>query len=451
MLGVEERYEAGKELRKEYPRSTHAEFRRRGDIDPTAVLLGQDVGRIDTLVPVRHRRMAEDAFAFFRAGAALMAADLGSTTTTGLMVQASGDAHVGNFGFYGSPERDLVFDANDFDETLRASFEWDLKRLAASVVIAARDNGFDAKDQEQAALHAVREYRDAMAQFASLGLLDVWYAHYSAGRLLEQLRAAGKERKAREAEHLIEKAKAKDSRHVLRKLAEKVGGGYRIKDEPPWLVPIRSMGDLYPPDRIQALVESQFESYIDTLPANVATLARKYTFVDAALKVVGVGSVGTRCFVLLLSGRDEEDPLFLQVKEASPSVLAPRFGGDPHGHEGQRVVEVQRLMQATSDVFLGWLTGGTSGRQYYVRQLKDMKASVDISQLDPRAMRRYVGACAWTLAQSHARSGDAVTLAGYMGSGDVLAEAITEFALAYADQNRSDYKAFLRTAAEPAG
>ncbi len=449
MLGVEERYAAGKELRKEYPRSSHGEFRRREDLDSVSVLLDQDTGRIESLVPVRHQRMAEDAFAFFRAGAALMAADLGSTTTTGMMVQASGDAHIGNFGFYGSPERDLVFDANDFDETLRASFEWDLKRFAASIVIAARDNGFDAKDQEQVTLHGVREYRDSMARFASLGLLDVWYAHFSAEGLLERLRAAGKERRSREAEHLIEKAREKDSRHVLKKLAEKTDGGYRIRDDPPWLVPLRSMDDIYPGARIPALFESQFESYIDTLPENVAMLVRRYTFVDGALKVVGVGSVGTRCFIILLHGRDEDDPLFLQVKEAGPSALTPHFGPDPHGHEGRRVVEGQRMMQATSDVFLGWLTGGTSGRQYYVRQLKDMKASVDIAELDPKAMQRYVTACAWTLARSHARSGDAVMLAGYMGSGDVLAEAVTEFAITYADQNQADYEAFLRATAEP--
>lgn len=441
MGSVEQRYEAGKELRKQFPRSTHGHFQRRADVDPVELLLGQDEGRIDGLVPVRHARMSEDAFAFYRAGALLMASDLANSVTTGLMVQASGDAHLSNFGFFGSPERSLVFDANDFDETLPASFEWDVKRLATSFTIAARDNGFDADEQEKVTLHCVREYRDAMAQFASLGLLDVWYAHFSADRLVDTLRESGKDKRAKNLERHVDKARRKDSRHALGKLAEKVDGGYRLRDDPPWLVPVRSMGHLYPPDKIHALIESQYGSYIDTLPDNVAHLAGRYRYVDAALKVVGVGSVGTRCFVVLLEGRDEEDPLFLQIKEAGRSVLADRFGASSYGHEGQRVVEGQRLMQTTSDIFLGWMTGGT-GRPYYVRQLKDMKMSVDVEDMDPKDLRRYATACAWTLAQSHARSGDPVMIAGYMGSGDVFADAVTEFAAAYADQNDADYEAF---------
>lgn len=441
MQTVEQRYQAGKDLRKQVPRSTHARVARADGVDPVSLLLGQDTGRIQTLVPVRHARMTEDAFAFYRAGALLMATDLAGTPTTSLMVQASGDAHLSNFGFYGSPVRSLVFDANDFDETLSASFEWDLKRLATSFWIAAEDNGFDAADREETTMHCVREYRDAMAQFASLGLLDVWYAHFSAERLVEKLREEGRDKRADRLERKVEKAHTKDSRHALGKLAEKVDGAYRIREDHPWLVPVRSMGDLYSPDRLRALLESQFEAYLDTLPDNIAHLARSYRYVDAALKVVGVGSVGTRCFVVLLQGRDEDDPLFLQIKEAGPSVLSERFGTSPYGHEGQRVVEGQRLMQTTSDIFLGWMTGPT-GRPFHVRQLKDMKTSIDVEDMDPKGLRRYATACAWTLAQSHARSGDAVMLAGYMGSGDVFAEAIAQFAESYADQNREDYEAF---------
>ena len=450
-MGVEERYEAGKQLRKRYPRSTHGTFTRSPDLDPVALLLGQDEGRIETLVPERHRRMTEDAFAFYRAGALLMASDLAPTPTTGLIVQASGDAHLSNFGFYGSPERALVFDTNDFDETLPASFEWDVKRLATSFTIAAIDNGFDPSDQERSALHCVREYRDAMTQFASQGLLDVWYAHISAERALSRMQEEGRKKRAKQFEKGISKARRKDSRHVLGKLSEKVDGRYRIIDDSPWVVPLRSMGLLYDADHVWTMINTQFGDYIDTLPDEVAALARNYSIVDVALKVVGVGSVGTRCLILLLEGRDEHDPLFLQFKEAGPSVLSTTFGASRYGHQGQRVVEGQKLMQTNSDIFLGWFTG-TSGTEYYMRQLKDMKASIDVSELGPKALRRYATACAWTLAQCHARSGDPVALAGYMGSGDVFAEAVTEFAVAYADQNEADYRAFVAaTESAPAG
>jgi uncharacterized protein (DUF2252 family) len=371
-----------------------------------------------------------------------MASDLAGTATTNLMVQASGDAHVSNFGWYGSPERELVFDTNDFDETLPASFEWDLKRLATSFAIAAADNGFDERDREECSLDCVRAYRDAMAQFAAQGLLDVWYAHISADRLLERLDEAGMKKRAKVASKEVDKAKRKDSRHVLSKLAEKVDGRYRIIDDRPWVVPLRSMADVYDPSRARSLIDDHFQQYISTLPDHVAVIARRFTPIDMALKVVGVGSVGTRCFILLLEGRDEEDPLFLQVKEAGTSVLEDHFPASAYDHRGRRVVEGQRLMQTNSDIFLGWLTS-ERGYHYYVRQLKDMKASVDVADLDPEELRAYARVCAWALAQSHARSGDAVMLSGYMGSRDVFAEAVTEFALAYANQNDADHAAFV--------
>ena len=442
MASVEERYEAGKQLRKQVPRSTHGRFERSADVDPVAILLGQDVGRIEGLVPVRHERMSEDAFAFYRAGAKLMASDLASTATTNLIVQASGDAHLSNFGWYGSPERELVFDTNDFDETLPASFEWDLKRLATSFTIAAADNGFGARDREECTLDCVRAYRDAMAQFAGLGLLDVWYAQISADRLLERLGEAGRKKRAKETAKKVAKAKRKDSRHVLSKLAEKVDGHYRIIDDSPWVVPLRSMGEIYDPSRAETLIDDHFQQYISTLPDNIAVIARRFTPIDMALKVVGVGSVGTRCFIILLEGRDEDDPLFLQVKEAGTSALEDHFPASAYDHSGRRVVEGQKLMQTNSDIFLGWLTS-ERGYHYYMRQLKDMKASVEVVDLDPDELRTYARGCAWTLAQSHARSGDAVMLSGYMGSGDVFAQAVAEFAHAYADQNDADYAAFV--------
>lgn len=442
MASVEERYEAGKQLRKQVPRSTHGRFERSPDVDPVAILLGQDVGRIEGLVQVRHERMSEDAFAFYRAGAKLMASDLAGTATTNLMVQASGDAHLSNFGWYGSPERELVFDTNDFDETLPGSFEWDLKRLATSFTIAAADNGFGARDREECTLDCVRAYRDAMAQFAGLGLLDVWYAQISADRLLERLGEAGRKKRAKEVSKKVDKAKRKDSRHVLSKLAEKVDGHYRIIDDSPWVVPLRSMADVYDPSRAKALIDDHFQQYISTLPDHVAVIATRFTPIDMALKVVGVGSVGTRCFIILLEGRDEEDPLFLQVKEAGSSALEDHFPASAYDHPGRRVVEGQRLMQTNSDIFLGWLTS-ERGHYYYIRQLKDMKASVEVADLDPDELRAYARGCAWTLAQSHARSGDAVMLSGYMGSGDVFAQAVAEFAHTYADQNDADYAAFI--------
>jgi len=386
--------------------------------------------------------MGESAYAFYRAGAKLMATDLSGTPTTNLMVQACGDAHLANFGFYGSPSRRLVFDINDFDETLPASFEWDLKRLAASFVIASADNGIDPADREAIAAHCVGHYRDSMLQFASQGLLDVWYAHVDVEDVIEEFRREGKKKYVKTAEAFKEKAKRQDSRKVLDKLTERVDGRNRITPDPPFIVRLSDLDPvLLPPDDADAIVRSVLATYAETMQDHLASLFRRFEPVDAALKVVGVGSVGTRCFIVLLEGRDESDALFLQVKEAGPSVLEGPFAPSAYDHHGRRVVEGQRAMQTVSDLFLGW-THGPVGTHYFVRQLKDMKASLPIENFGPKRMKRYAELCAWTLAQCHARTGDPVLLSGYMGSGEVFADAVTEFAVAYAAQNDADFEEF---------
>ncbi len=442
MESVEARYQRGRALRSQVPRSSHADFTRNADVDPVALLLSQEDGRLPDLIPVRHQRMGENAYAFYRAGAKLMASDLATTPATDLTVQLCGDAHLANFGWYGSPERQLVFDINDFDETLPGSFEWDLKRLAASFVIAAADNGVDPIDRESIAHTCVSEYRDSMATFAGKGLLDVWYEQIVAGKVLDDLKSAGEDRRAKDVKKLSKKARRQDSRHVLGKLTEQIDGEHRFRNDAPFLVPVRDLDTSpIPPDEVSSIVKHTVDSYTDSMQDHLAALLRRFTLVDVALKVVGVGSVGTRCFAVMLIGRDENDPLFLQVKEAGASVLEDHFPESAYGHKGRRVVEGQRAMQTSSDPFLGW-TSSPLGIQYYVRQLKDMKASFDIGQFGVSEFQRYSAACAWTLAQAHARTGDAVMLSGYMGSGDVFADAITAFALAYAEQNEEDFAAF---------
>ncbi|MEK6255034.1 MAG: DUF2252 domain-containing protein [Gemmatimonadales bacterium] len=415
MSTLEARHSEGKRLREVVPRSSHAEFGRRSDVDPVAILLSQDEDRIPNLVPVRHDRMGESPYALYRAGAKLMATDLAATPTTNLIVQASGDAHLANFGWYGSPERQLVFDANDFDETLRASFEWDVKRLVASFVIAGRDSGFDSGEREEIARFCAEQYRDAMRSYASSGVLEVWYAYRSAQDVLARLQEEVGRKEHKKLVKGARKARGKDSRHVLGKLAERVGGEHRILEDSPWIIPARRLRDLIDldPEEVRQSVRDVLSDYVTSLPDHIAFLLGQYELVDVALKVVGVGSVGTRSYIALLMGRTEDDPLFLQVKEASPSVLEDHFGATPYSHHGERVVQGQRLMQTVSDIFLGWTSGRISHRDFYVRQLKDMKASARIEDYDVGRMKTYASACAWTLAQSHARSGDPVAVAGY--------------------------------------
>ncbi|MCL1586987.1 MAG: DUF2252 domain-containing protein [Actinomycetia bacterium] len=442
MQSVEERGAAGKALRKNVPRSSQADFLRDPSLDPVDLLLSQEKGRIRSLIPVRRQRMSESAFAFYRAGALLMATDLASTPRTGLLVQCSGDAHVSNFGWYGSPERDLVFDANDFDETMLAAWEWDLKRLVASFVIASQDNGFKKKHQRSAASSASTAYRDAMNRFASMSVLDTWYAHVNADDMLKQLESEGRSKAQHRAKKAVGKASSKDSSHVLGKIGEKVNGHWRIADDPPFVVPIRSMDFPEEFKNADVVVQSVVGRYRDSVRPAIRSLIAKFEVKDVALKVVGVGSVGTRCFIALLEGNTPDDVLFLQIKQAESSVLENEFGMSVQPYHGQRVVEGQRLMQASSDIMLGW-TEAATGHEYYVRQLKDMKASPKLENFDPDDMTKYARVCGAVLAHAHARSGDPVMIAGYIGSGDVFADAVAEFGVAYAAQNAEDYRAFL--------
>jgi uncharacterized protein (DUF2252 family) len=405
------------------------------------VLTSQNVDRVDSLVPIRHSRMSESPFAFYRGAAKIMARDLASTPVTGLRVQLCGDAHLANFGSYASPDRRQVFDLNDFDETLPGPWEWDVKRLATSFVVAGRDNGFDAGEIESVTVKSVAAYREAMAGFADAGTMDLWYSQLSVDQILSGLpRKKDRKRVAKQAK----KARSKDSLRAFSKLVERVDGAYLLKSDAPLLVPLRELPIAAQPDDIEAAVESSFASYMTTLNDDRKRLLERFRIVDVAIKVVGVGSVGTRCMIVLLVGRDESDPLFLQVKQASRSVLEDYLPNTQYPEHGQRVVEGQRLMQATSDIFLGWATEAEMDHHYYWRQLHDMKGSANVEAMDPTAMGSYAKLCAWTLARAHARSGDSIAMSGYMGSGDAFDRAVMELAVRCADQNENDYAAFVR-------
>ena len=424
--------------------------------DPVALLEEQNQARDADLVPVRHGRMLASPFTFYRGAAKIMAEDLWRTPTAGLTVQLCGDAHLSNFGVYGSAERSLVFDINDFDETLAGPFEYDVKRLAASFTIAARHRGFAKDDVRSVTRAAASSYREAMAGFAEMKTLDVWYAHLSEDELLRSVQAAvtdlsgtGKDRKAlkkqeKRAQAVALKARTRDSAQALAKLGELVDGGYRIVSQPPFIVPLRDVHTIYPsfPGDAGELIEQQLAAYGRTLSPDRRRLLERFEFVDAARKVVGVGSVGTRAFIALLQGRDEQDPLFLQMKEATSSVLESHLPKSRYRQSGQRVVQGQRMMQATSDIFLGWTTGADASRSYYWRQLRDMKGSVDVEVMTPEGMTFYARTCGWTLARAHARSGDPVAIAKYLGKRDTFDAAIADFAKYYARQNDRDYEAF---------
>jgi uncharacterized protein (DUF2252 family) len=384
--------------------------------------------------------MSASPFAFYRGGARIMACDLAPTPVSSLVTQICGDAHLANFGAYASPERRLVFDLNDFDETHPGPWEWDVKRLAASFVIAARHNGLKKKHARKVTRHGLARYRKAMERLAGMRLTDGWYhlvdtSDVVAGLDDKTLKKAGKA--------LIRKAGRKDSRQALDKLAEKDGDTHRIRSEPPLLIPLRDLGRKYSPEALREITESVLEDYLRTAPDHVEHLVRKFRVVDVAVKVVGVGSVGTRCYVVLLEGRDSKDPLFLQIKQASRSVLEEHLPRSRYEHPGQRVVEGQRLMQTVSDIFLGWAENEFSGTQYYVRQLKDWKASAEVEGASYDELYTYAGMRGETRARAHARTGDPVAISGYLGSSDVFDKAVTEFAERYADQNESDYQAFL--------
>jgi uncharacterized protein (DUF2252 family) len=451
----------GKTARAEVPRASHATFEPPPDRpDPIGLLEEQGKSRVPELVPVRYGRMMVSPFTFFRGAALPMASDLAATPVSGLAVQACGDAHLSNFGLFGSAERRLVFDVNDFDETLPGPWEWDVKRLAASLEVAARGNGFTGKQRREIVAAAVARYRLAMRGFAGMTNLAVWYAHVDMDEMRAEFDAQLRPQQRKVVDKGLAKARTRDSMEEVAKLCHAVNGQPRIIADPPLLVPIE---DLIPDQKDRAALEAQFAGLISkyrrTLETDRRFLLDEFRFADLARKVVGVGSVGTRCWIVLMLGRDDADPLFLQVKEAEASVLSRFVGASKYANQGQRVVAGQRLMQASSDIFLGWqrVEAGLDGQQrdFYVRQLRDWKFSLDIETMVPRGMRMYGEVCGWTLARAHARSGDRIAIAAYLGGSDVFDRAITEFAAAYADQNERDHDALVaavasgRIAAEP--
>ncbi len=454
---VEERVAQGKAARERVAPGGHAGWEPAPDRpDPVALLEAQNETREPDLVPVRHGRMMVSPFTFYRGAAKIMAADLEDTPTAGLDVQLCGDAHLSNFGLYASPERQLVFDVNDFDETLPGPFEYDVKRLAASFTIAARNNGYRKADGRASTLASVSAYRTAMLEYAAMPTLEVWYDRMSEEDLMRgvaettrSLERAGDKKNAKTAEKGARKTAAKarthDSLQALSKLAELVDGEYRIINQPPIVVrlPEAAEGLGIPADQIEQVLHEQFRAYRATLPDDRRRLLERFEFVDAARKVVGVGSVGTGAYIGLFRGRDNQDPLFLQVKEATASVLEDHLPKSAYSQAGERVVQGQKLMQAASDIFLGWTQGvQDKKRHYYWRQLHDMKGSAVVEGMVPEALAFYARLCGRTLARAHARSGDPIALAAYLGKKDRFDESITDFAERYADQNERDYRAF---------
>ncbi len=449
---VEERIATGKAARKIVPRSAHAEWSEdRRTHDPVALLQQQAETRVPDLVPIRHGRMSVSAFANYRGAALMMAADLAALPNSGLTVQLCGDAHLSNFGGFASPERKLVFDLNDFDETLPGPFEWDVKRLVASIEVAARANGFDDATRSDMVLAAGRAYREAMAQFAAMRDLEVWYSSLDVESFLGTMQAQADAAQRKRARKGLAKAHGKNQLRAAAKLTTVVDGRLQFIDDPPLIV---SAGKLFGTELgkdLEAAVRGSLDSYHESLNADRRHLLDKYQFMDLARKVVGVGSVGTRAWIALFIGRDEDDPLVLQVKEAQASVLEQFLPASEYPTHGQRVVEGQRLMQASSDILLGWQqTDGIDGirRDYFMRQLWDWKASVEIELLEPPMLARYGELCAWTLARAHARSGDRVAIAAYLGNGVVFDQAIASFAAAYADQNDRDHATLLAAIAD---
>ncbi len=443
---VKERMAEGRVERESVPLEAHGEWATPDDRpDPVGILEAQDAARVPELVPIRHGRMIVSPFTFYRGSAAIMAWDLSSTPTAGLRVQCCGDAHLSNFGIFAAPDRQLVFDLNDFDETLPAPFEWDIKRLVASLVVAARGNGHRRKEQREAALAAGAAYRATMAKAATMRFLDVWYTRFASDQVLAGIAATSDKAAVKAAEKALAKAERKTSLGSLAKFAERVDGGYRIKQQPPLIV--------RPPETRSAafekVVDKGLASYARSLAPDRRVVLDHYHYEDFARKVVGVGSVGTEALMVLLMGDHEDDPLFLQMKEASTSVLAPYAGDSEYEHQGERVVHGQRLMQAASDAFLGWFTGDTKARrQFYVRQLRDKKGSADVERMIPAHLATYGELCGATLARAHARTGDAAKITGYLGDDDTFDRALERFATAYADQNDADYAAFTAAADE---
>jgi len=488
-ISLDERRATGSQAAERTPPSSHFGWQPAQDRpDPVALLEEQNTTREPDLVPVRHGRMMVSPFTFYRGAAKIMAADLKDTPVAGLDAQLCGDAHLSNFGMFASPERALLFDLNDFDETLPGPFEFDVKRMAASFLIAGRNNGFSKADARAAALASVMSYRESMADFAQMPTMEIWYAHFEEDRFRAIIRdalaevspgvkepgvkdkkakaakpdkkvkaATKKEQKeakqaevvqeaARRAEKNLEKAHTRDSVQALAKLGELVDGHYQIVSQPPVIVPARDLAATYglAPDEVMPAIHEQFRAYRATLQDDRRRLLEKFEIVDAARKVVGVGSVGTRAFIVLLQGRDEQDPLFLQVKEATASVLEAYLPKSRYRQHGARVVQGQRMMQAASDIFLGWTKGVDVTRNFYWRQLRDMKGSAVVELMAPVTLRYYAQICGWTLARAHARSGDPVAMAAYLGRDDAFERSVTDFSERYADQNEQDYGEFAK-------
>jgi uncharacterized protein (DUF2252 family) len=466
-LSLEERRVRGTEAATRTPLGSHrgwqpAAHRR----SPVSLLSDQEADRVPDLVPVRHGRMMVSPFTFYRGAAALMAEDLKGTPVAGLSAQLCGDAHLSNFGAFGSPERRLLFDLNDFDETLPGPFEYDVKRMVTSFVVAARDNGFTGAEARTAARQAAAAYRTAMAAFAQLGTMDIWYASLdedkinqairdaaaSSGKAQKKAKPSARKRADKQAKQVKQaqkrtkqvtaKARTRDSTQALSKLGEMAGGRYRIVSQPPVVVPIRDLAPALSPEETDQLIRDQFRAYRATLQPDLRHLLEHFEVVDVARKVVGVGSVGTRAFIVLLQGRDAHDPLFLQVKEATASVLEAHLPRSRYRQHGQRVVQGQRLMQAASDIYLGWTRGVDTSRHFYWRQLRDMKGSLAVEAMTPVGLALYASVCGWTLARAHARSGDPVAIAAYLGEDEAFDRSITDFAVRYADQNERDYEEF---------
>jgi uncharacterized protein (DUF2252 family) len=451
---VEQRRSAGRAARKAVPRSSHGELHLTADRpDPVALLEEQAQSRVPELVPIRYGRMLVSPFTFYRGAARVMAVDLAAGPHSGLEVQLCGDAHLANFGVFGSPERRMVFDLNDFDETHTGPFEWDVKRLVASLEIAGRDRGFSATERSSVVVTSSAAYRTAMADFATKHELEVWYARLDVDAFMAELGPQIRDAERRRAEKNLSSARAKDSLRAFNKLTEVVDGERRIISDPPLVVPLRDLLDDEQANRFRDEISKLLDGYRSTLSSDRRHLLDRYRLVDIGRKVVGVGSVGTRAWILLLLGRDDSDPLFLQAKEAQASVLEGLSGTSPFDQAGQRVVEGQRLMQASSDIFLGWqrIPGelSLSGRphDYYIRQLADWKGSARVDRMDPEALAVYGRLCGWTLARAHARSGDRVAISGYLGNGTAFDRAMATFASSYADRNEADHALLAAAAA----
>ncbi|WP_103544183.1 DUF2252 domain-containing protein [Streptomyces sp. SM1] len=443
-LTPQERVARGKAARSDAPRSSHAEFRPPPKrTDPVEIIEKQSATRVPELVPIRYGRMSEAPFRFYRGAAAIMAADLAETPCSGIRVQCCGDAHMLNFRLLASPERRLMFDINDFDETLPGPWEWDVKRLSASLVIAGRANGFSAKERTSVVRAAVRSYRERMRSYAGLGNLDVWYTRFDADELQEQFAPVLSAGQRDRWERTRKRARAHGTLQAFDKLTHVVDGRRQIAPDPPLLVRLQDLLPDAERGRLEQEISRLIERYGQTLQTDRRFLLDSYRLADMARKVVGVGSVGTRCWIILMLGRDDEDPLFLQAKEADESVLAPYVGGSTFSTQGERVVVGQRLMQATSDIFLGWeRVTGLEGkrRDFYIRQLRDWKGIAVAESMSPKRMGLFGRLCGATLARAHARSGDRIAIAAYLGGGDVFDRALATFAELYADQNEKDHQ-----------